>query len=73
MRRMKMGTAKNEIGEGKSVCLWAKDKIVFLLPDTVRALCKRAQCKCKPVYQTGPKKLSLVNKVSNTPSSHPEQ
>ena len=47
-----MGMAENEIGEGESVCLWAESKIVILLPDTVRAQCKR-----KPVYQTGPKYL----------------
>ena len=29
--RRRMGTAKNEIGEGESVCLWAEGKIVFLL------------------------------------------
>jgi hypothetical protein len=45
----KMGTAENEIGKGESVCLWAEGKIVFLMFDTVRA-----QCKHKPVYQTGP-------------------
>jgi hypothetical protein len=47
---MKIGMAKNEIGEGESVYLWAEGKIVFLLPDTMRTQCKR-----KPVYQTGPK------------------
>jgi hypothetical protein len=41
MRRMKMGTAKNKIGEGESVYLWAEGKIVFLLPDTMHAQCLR--------------------------------
>jgi hypothetical protein len=49
MRGMKMGTAENEIGEGESVCLWDEGKIVFLLPDTVRA-----QCLHRTRYQTKP-------------------
>jgi hypothetical protein len=54
MQRMKISTAENEIGEGERVCSWVEGKIVFLLLDTMYAQCKRAQCKHKPVYQTGP-------------------
>jgi hypothetical protein len=43
MRRMKMSTAENEIGERESVCLWAEGKIVFLLLDTMQTCTVQTQ------------------------------